>query len=132
MADLTPEEIALGVRAVKAGWRFELGDVIRWWWVDTPNDIRGPFVGREVSGDKWDPCSTRIPDVTARSFVSAALAQVRERVGRRCNIYCGDDADGSDEWAVWLGTGGHHGWAPPGRTEAEAVVAALEATRWSP
>lgn len=145
MTELTPKQIALGIRAVKAGWKWALGDVVREWathkgvaiadcLVDVVVGIRkdGSLDTAFVEDAAWQPGSKLIPDPTARGFVSAALAQVRERVGRRCNIYCGDDADGSDEWAVWLGTGGHHGWAPPGRTEAEAVVAALEATRWSP
>lgn len=159
MADLTPEEIALGIRAVRAGWMWEAGDVVR----DAhhvaryPGDDDAPiFAGRwrllaAIDTDSVhlyccgrlqdlprkygaapisdsvlaDGYGWVIPDPTARGFVSAALAQVRARTDRWW--VCRALWDGA-RWRVEDSRGDpiHHGDYP---SEAEAVVAALEATK---
>mgnify|MGYP001255474952 CR=1 FL=1 len=146
MADLTPEQIALGLRAARAGWMWARGDVACNVWHATgerpyatrPAIVVTPYRDqlRVVSwGDDAHPAfwalrddaldGEVIPDVTHRGFVSAALAQVRERTDRWW--VCRALWDGA-RWRVedWFCDPIHHG---DYATEAEAVVAALEATR---
>lgn len=131
MNELTPEEIALGLRAVDAGWAWAVGDVVR------SNYGRQVVKAKEAStlwligendhsSDVHDlPDIDIYPDVTARGFVSAALAQVRARTGKVliCRAYMADRWRVEDTRGVPLSDRGDE------RTEAEAVVAALEATR---
>ena len=162
MRELTPEEIALGLRAVKAGWCFEPGDVLRnvvhaggnhyagqavtllhadpltggLRYIGTGADATPFRDGRAGTNDHGPDASLRgwtfIPDPTARGFVSAALEQVRERTGRDAWVEPGYGG----EWRtfsrdpLWPDSCSETGPAiGVGATEAEAAVAALEATR---
>lgn len=119
MGDLTPEEIALGLRAAKV-WAWEAGDIAR---AKVGDDVGPRFC---VTGLKDVLSDDVIPDPTHRGFVSAALAQVRARTDRWWHVQATDgrrwhlcDEDGFVK-------------TMPSRSypsEAEAVVAALEATR---
>lgn len=131
MADLTSEEIALGLRAANAmalteGLVVASEDGRRW----VVTALRGGSIEAcPLGGDRihqwWAGDCPLIPDPTARGFVSAALAQVRERTGKVliCRAYMADRWRVEDTRGVPLSDRGDE------RTEAAAVVAALEATR---
>lgn len=139
MTELTPKQIALGIRAVKAGWKWALGDVVREWathkgvaiadcLVDVVVGIRkdGSLDTAFVEDAAWQPGSKLIPDPTARGFVSAALAQVRERMD--CVVFTSFDPDEGRWQVAFISSVGSTEFFEYHPTEAEAVVAALEAT----
>lgn len=138
MADLTNEQAeALGRRWIAAGG----------WWLAGMLNGAGKFARVLVtSGDPDDPefCAAEEgateddcyavwvgypgcwPDLRDPATLGACLAVVRERWGEpRAHLWPAEDADGGTPWLFRL----CYGAAPrcEGNTEAEALVAALEA-----
>ena len=111
---MTDEQIALARRAVACkGWRWRKGT--RWWTDDDHgrlDDFQPEYMGRPTHA---------LPDLRDPATLGCVLALVREAHGRHCYTQaCGgywtiQDGDTEDAW------GDHCA------TEAEALVAALEA-----
>lgn len=124
MPELTQDQIALGIRARRAGWGWDDGDVWRPVWPDGragDRFVAGPTRPQDVS------YGYAIPDPTHRGFVSSTLAQVRERTGAVPVLRSLWESGARVVWECRSeGDGRLLGEGP---TQEEAAVAALEATR---
>lgn len=110
---MTEEMVALARRAVACkAWRWMPG--MRWWTDDDRgrlDDFQPEYMGRPTHA---------LPDLTDPATLGCLLALVREAWGEDTWV------QHEDEWTCWVVLNGqldHH----VGATEAEALVAALEA-----
>jgi hypothetical protein len=114
---MTEEQIALAKRAVACkGWRWMPG--MRWWTEDDRgrlDDFQLEYMGRPLYA---------LPDLTDPATLGCLLALVREAHPRDRGLVPIDMGDG--EWQVILKH--ERKWSHVvGKSEAEALVAALEA-----
>lgn len=102
-----------------------------------PGMLNGNDGTRYIAGEQWawdDPLRHHAkgidnndwPDLTDPATLGCLLALVREAWGDpRAQLYVMEDADGREGWGLVLERG--EGVGPFAETEAEALVAALEA-----
>jgi len=117
---MTDEQIALARRAVACrGWR----------WMRGMGNDRGQTIdcvdliaGKAYCGE-WDADMTALPDLTDPATLGCLLALVRETTSAD-TLYVRPTKTG---WIVMMGSGKGLGKVSDGTTEAEALVAALEA-----
>jgi len=149
---MTEEQIALARRAVACkGWRWMLGcRVAHIEYGDITTDGRGTYLGGGMQpGDMcvhWDDHAPRglssnwsspqnfrpaphvfdycVPDLTDPATLGCLLALVREAMSAD-TLYTRPTKTG---WTVMLGSGKGKGKVSDGATEAESLIAALEAT----
>jgi len=119
---MTEEQIALAKRAVACkGWR----------WMRGMSNDRGQTIdcvdliqGKAYCGE-WDADMTALPDLTDPATLGCLLALVRE--AHRCSEAHVYYATVSRFWVARWGRNGLGQWTVDAHTEADALVAALEA-----
>ena len=129
--EVTPEMIELAKRAVACkGWRWMPGMRYRL----HPTHPWFRYDGDDCCDDDGNPITQAppnlqsrdvIPDLTDPATLGCLLALVREAWGMPTGItvsYSSDDG----QWGVSWSGATHGGWCGRGKTEAEALVAALE------
>jgi len=84
------------------------------------------YAGRIVEGARRAPSGPGLPDLTDPATLGCLLALVREAWGMPTGIAVTYSSD-EGLWGVSWSGATHGGWCGRGETEAEALVAALEA-----
>ena len=125
----------LGRRAVKcARWRWMPGMLTVQWWDGEPHPYRcrrhwrgHVAIGQCTDGRPEDNAEFCLPDLTDSATVGCLLALVREAWGDcEAHVTPMGGYDGDFGWRCWCATE-THSYHFRGETEAEALVAALEA-----
>jgi hypothetical protein len=117
---MTDEMIALARRAVACKvWRWMPG--MRW--IVSRVAPLEDYAGRIVDGGRRAPDGPGLPDLSDPATLGCLLALVREAHGDSTLCY----SEGLNAgWKVWSWSGNSGNLVGRGRTEAEALVAALE------
>ena len=132
---MTPAEaLALGQRAVECPrWRWMPGMLILGRWrvdIDPERPNRGPGWECGPNGETWweEPDADDIPDVRDPATLGCLLALVREAwVDPTAHVVPTADDSGTETWVAWVFPPAEVPRTFPGGSEAEALLAALEA-----
>jgi hypothetical protein len=127
---MTDEQIALAKRAVACkGWRWMMGmlrgDGFRCTWVDEDErELAAPtWCANGIEWKNRRTGSKDLPDLTDPATLGCLLALVRAAMSAD-TLYTRPTKTG---WTVMLGSGKGKGKVSDGATEAESLIAALEA-----
>lgn len=126
---MTPKEIEVARRATRCrAWRWRPGMLARWT-KDTQPDVVSRHSAVRLHEKDEDPDGEAFPDITDPATLGCLLALVRKALEDPCAYavagqFRGDTEDSWNEGWVVMSDGT---WCDIRETEAEALVAALEA-----